>query len=142
MKDITKITTPALLAFQQIIEGSSMQMSDFFSKALKEQEAGTVSQSYIEKLERNLTSKLQANNEIDEAISQELHNRLINCFGRKLTTSKYLNVLIDEFTKEEESHKKLLNSRIKIAEDIGKKQNKKNKPILKMNTKISSEKKQ
>lgn len=138
MKDITKIATPALLAFQQTIETASMQLSDFFSKAQEEQKKGTVSLSYLTRLEAGLGEKIKANNSINEAIDNELHKRLVNCFGRTVTTTKYTNVLIDEFTKEEENHKKVLENRRVAAEGIAKKHTEK---VVKLDTTVSSEKK-
>lgn len=139
MIKLDKVLTSSLLSFQQMIEASSLQMSDFFNQAAENQKKGLVSKSYIDQLEIKLTEKIKNNNLIDDKIKNEIHSRLILSFGRSITTSKYINVLINEHIQEEEKVKKALALRKTQTDVVVKKHN---KPVMKkINTKVSSEKK-
>ena len=133
---IEMIPITTLLSYQQILELSSREMHDFFSQVVTDQKAGIVSLSYKDALYKRLERLIQQNNIITNNIEKEVFKRVINTFGREVTTSKINHSLHLEYNQEKEKVAKEKAERAKKAEAI----KKKNTPVKKLDTSVSSEK--
>ncbi len=105
-KTIKDQSTNTLIYAQQMIDLASREMRDFFGQVDKDFKEKKVSQSYHEKLEKNLYTRVQKNNDVTDEIEKELHKRVERDFPG-ITTSRLITVFVENWKKEMADYKKL-----------------------------------
>ena len=92
--------TSVLISAQQIIQMGSEQMHGFFGEVTKNHKEGNVSTSYKDRLEANLRNRINANNEIVDALDKEIFSRIERDFGG--TTPKIMPLLVRKYEEEKQ----------------------------------------
>lgn len=137
---ISNMPLELLIAYQKVIEMTSLQMRDFADNVEQDVTNGLVSRSYFDRLLTKLQEKVGFNNEVDEKMQTEVNKRLKNAFGSKISTPKTVLGLFEEYDKEKLSFAKIIEKRKEDRAKIESKHSKPDKPVKKLNTSVSSEK--
>lgn len=135
---LNMIPLPLLLSYQQVIEMTSMQLAELLDAAEADVKAGLLDRSGFDLFWKSIKEKVEANNEVDMDITNEINKRIISKFGSSISTPKTVLKVIEDLNSKKEKYAKLKKERENAKENLIKKNS---KPVKKLNTKVSKEKK-
>lgn len=101
-KKLENISTPSLLAYQQIVGVANQQMDRFATDVQEMVEKKQIDKDYFDNLVKDLDPKVHANNVILEEIDKELLRR-VNRDLKGATTGRIMTSVFAGFRKAEEA---------------------------------------
>jgi len=134
---LVNIPLELLLGYQKVIEMTSMQMAEILDIAEQDVKDGTLDRGYFDDMWRELKEKVEANNEVDLAITNEIDKRILHQFGSSISTPKTISKVIAKLTEAKEKHKLVVAQRKEALEKV---KGNHSKPVKKLNTTVSTEK--
>jgi hypothetical protein len=137
---IENISTSSLMAYQQILEMSSVHFKEASDDLIAQHKANAIGITFRDNEINLLEAKYIGNEIIGTNIQKELDRRIFKAFGKQATSGVYVDRLRVRFIKEIETHKNLLKDRTEKGAEMLKKR-KTEKPVKKLNLTVSKEKK-
>ena len=138
MKKLENVALSGLIAYQQVIEMSSVHLKEAGDDIVTVHSKGGISTSSKDKWIKDMRERSRKNDNILNAIQKEMDKRLRKMFGSEVTLGDYVSKLGIKFRKEMDDVTKEVENRKEIAQKIAEKHE---KPVKKLDTSLSNEKK-
>jgi hypothetical protein len=139
MIKIENISTPTLMAYQQMLEMTNVHLKEGSDDLMTQHKQGNIGIVFRNEQSKKMEQRFYNNQELTSKIQTELDRRLKLAFGNKATSGTYIDRVFVMMNKEIKTHAELLKERKDIGVKTLEKHDKK-KPVGKLDLSISKEK--